>query len=54
MYIYKFTRLVDGVVEPVEQQRFLTAAQHIDDVNQLNVRVQILDREPAVPPGIFG
>jgi 2-methylcitrate dehydratase len=53
-YIDKFTRLADGVVDPDEQQRFLAAAQHIDDVNQLNVRVQILDREPAIPPGIFG
>ncbi len=52
-YIDKFTRLTDGVVDPLEQQRFLAAAEHVDDVNQLNVRVQILDREPAIPPGIF-
>ena len=54
-YIAKFTRLADGVVDPVEQQRFLGAAQHIDGVNALNVRVlpEVLKREPEIASGIF-
>jgi 2-methylcitrate dehydratase len=54
-YIDKFTRLADGVVDPDEQQRFLAAAQDIDDVDALNLRVlpQLLGRQPAIPSGIF-
>lgn len=54
-YVAKFSQLADGVVEPVEQQRFLQAVQHLDDVHALNLRVQTdaLDREPGIPAGIF-
>ena len=59
-YIGKFTELADGVVDSAEQQRFLDAAQHIEDLNgdrldALNVRVlpAVLRTAPAAPPGIF-
>ncbi len=54
-YVDKLTTLADGVVDPVEQQRFLDSVQHIDDVDALNLLVlpEVLDREPSIPPGIF-
>ncbi len=59
-YVRKFTELADGVVDPVEQQRFLDATQRVGDLNgdelhTLNVRVapEVLDKAPSIPPGIF-
>ncbi|UMB72140.1 MmgE/PrpD family protein [Mycobacterium paraterrae] len=54
-YIAKFRLLTDGVVSPIEQQRFLDAAQRMDDVDALHLHVlpEVLAREPNIPPGIF-
>ena len=59
-YIAKFTELADGVVEPDEQQRFLTAAERIGELAggelaELDVRVTpaVLDKAPTIPGGIF-
>jgi 2-methylcitrate dehydratase len=59
-YIGKFTHLADGVVDAVEQQRFLHAVQDVaalkgGDLVALNVRVlpEVLDKAPAIPSGIF-
>jgi 2-methylcitrate dehydratase len=59
-YIGKFTELADGVVDPVEQQRFLDAVQRVGDlkggeVSALNVQVapEVLDKAPTIPSGIF-
>ena len=59
-YIGKFTKLADGVVDPVEQQRFLDAVQRVGDLKggdlaALNVRVlpEVLDKAPTIPTGIF-
>ena len=60
-YVQKFTELADTVVEPVEQRRFLSTVDSLADLeagalDALNVVVdpQVLDRAPAIPPGIFG
>ncbi|MXI81987.1 MmgE/PrpD family protein, partial [Mycobacterium tuberculosis] len=52
--------LADGVVEPVEQQRFLAVVESLADlesgaVGGLNVLVdpRVLDKAPVIPPGIF-
>jgi 2-methylcitrate dehydratase len=59
-YIAKFTELADGVVDSVEQQRFLNVVQHLsdlsgDDMHALNARVHpdVLRTAPTIPPGIF-
>ena len=59
-YLGKFARLANPVVDPVEQQRFLRAAQDVsalegDELGALNVRVlpEVLDKAPAIPSGIF-
>jgi 2-methylcitrate dehydratase len=59
-YVGKFTELADGVVDPVEQQRFLDVVQRVGDLRggelgALNVRVapEVLDKAPTIPSGIF-
>lgn len=59
-YVAKFVELADGVVEPEEQQRFLSTVAGISDIkpgglNALNVRVdeRVLEKAPTVPSGIF-
>jgi 2-methylcitrate dehydratase len=59
-YVGKFTALADGVVDSVEQQRFLGAVQRVGDLmggelGALNVRVapEVLDKAPTIPSGIF-
>ena len=59
-YVGKFTELADGVVDPVEQQRFLGAVQRVGDLKggelgALNARVapEVLDKAPTIPSGIF-
>jgi 2-methylcitrate dehydratase len=59
-YIAKFTELANGVVDPVERQRFLDLVQRLgvldgDDVHGLNVRVlpDVLQTAPTIPAGIF-
>ena len=59
-YVGKFTELADGVVDPVEQQRFLDAVQRVGELKggelaALNVRVlpEVLDKAPTIPSGIF-
>jgi 2-methylcitrate dehydratase len=60
-YVQKFAQLAEDVVEPVEQQRFLTAVDSLAELRAgalgaLNVVVdpRVLDKAPAIPPGIFG
>ncbi|MEE6137382.1 2-methylcitrate dehydratase PrpD [Mycobacterium sp. 050128] len=59
-YVRKFTELADDVVEPAEQQRFLSAVDAVADLKggalgALNVVVdpRTLDKAPVVPSGIF-
>ncbi|ORA40123.1 2-methylcitrate dehydratase PrpD [Mycobacterium aquaticum] len=59
-YVAKFAELADGVVEPEEQQRFLSIVDGIADIKPgglgaLNVRVdaRVLEKAPTVPSGIF-
>ena len=59
-YVAKFTELADGVVESVEQQRFLdlidgVAAIKPGGLDALNVRVdpRVLGKAPTIPSGIF-
>lgn len=59
-YVAKFAELADGVVEPEEQQRFLSAVENVSatksgGLGALNVRVdpRVLDKAPTVPSGIF-
>jgi 2-methylcitrate dehydratase len=59
-YVQKFTELADGVVEPVEQQRFLSAVDSLGELSAgalaaLNVLVDppLLDKAPVIPSGIF-
>jgi 2-methylcitrate dehydratase len=59
-YINKFAELAEDVVEPAEQQRFLSAVDSLADlragaVGALNVRVdpRVLDKAPIIPSGIF-
>ncbi|MCV7088607.1 2-methylcitrate dehydratase PrpD [Mycobacterium interjectum] len=58
-YVQKFTELADGVVDPAEQRRFLSAVEalpDLDTVDALNVVIdpRLLGRAPTIPPGIFG
>ncbi|OBF57057.1 2-methylcitrate dehydratase [Mycobacterium sp. 852002-50816_SCH5313054-b] len=58
-YVQKFTGLADGVVDPDQQRRFLSAVDALADlesVDALNVVIdpRLLDGAPAIPPGIFG
>ena len=59
-YVQKFTELADGIVETVEQQRFLSLVESLGELDAgtlgaLNVLVdpRVLDTAPVVPPGIF-
>ncbi|GAB2665308.1 2-methylcitrate dehydratase PrpD [Prescottella soli] len=59
-YIAKFRTLADGVVDPVEQDRFLDAAQRTPklkagELNQLTFTVtgDVLARSPKSPKGLF-
>ncbi len=57
-YIQKFRTLAAGLVEEDEQQRFLDAAQNLEnltDLRELNVRVteQTLAEAPDTPKGLF-
>jgi 2-methylcitrate dehydratase len=59
-YINKFAELAEDIVEPAEQQRFLSAVDSLADlragaVGALNVRVdpRVLDKAPIIPSGIF-
>jgi 2-methylcitrate dehydratase len=59
-YVHKFIELTDGVVEPAEQQRFLSVVDGLADMEAgtlggLNVLVDpmVLDTAPGVPSGIF-
>lgn len=58
-YVQKFSELADGIVEPAEQRRFLSAVEslaELEAVDALNVVVdpRMLDTAPVIPPGIFG
>ncbi|BBX63005.1 2-methylcitrate dehydratase [Mycobacterium saskatchewanense] len=60
-YIGKFTELAEGVVSATEQRRFLSSAEALPDLqagtlSALNIAVgpRVLDKAPAIPPGIFG
>ena len=59
-YLEKFTELADGMVEPVEQQRFLSTVDALGELEPgalgaLNVLVdpRVLDKAPVTPSGIF-
>jgi 2-methylcitrate dehydratase len=59
-YVQKFTELAEDVVEPAEQQRFLSAVDSLADLKAgelgaLNVLVdpRVLDKAPVIPSGIF-
>jgi 2-methylcitrate dehydratase len=59
-YVAKFTELAEDVVEPAEQQRFLSAVGSVadlkaGDLGALNVLVdpRVLDKAPVTAPGIF-
>jgi 2-methylcitrate dehydratase len=59
-YVAKFSDLAEDVVEPAEQQRFLSAVGSLadlkaGDLGALNVLVdpRVLDKAPVTPPGIF-
>ncbi|RBO96772.1 2-methylcitrate dehydratase PrpD [Nocardia puris] len=59
-YIEKFRTLAEGIVEPAEQDRFLTAAQRTPELaagelDQLTFTVsdEVLGRAPRIPEGIF-
>jgi 2-methylcitrate dehydratase len=61
-YIGKFTALAEGVVSHTEQQRFLSSAEALSDLQAgalgaLNISVSPLvldDKAPTIPSGIFG
>jgi 2-methylcitrate dehydratase len=60
-YVQKFTELAERVVEPAEQRRFLSAVDSLagleaGQLDALNVVIDpaVLDKAPAIPPGIFG
>lgn len=60
-YLRKFTELADGIVEPVEQQRFLSAADGLADLKSgaldalhVSVDPRVLETAPVIGPGIFG
>lgn len=59
-YIGKFTELAEGVVAEAEQQRFLSAAEALANLQAgalgaLNITVgpRVLDKAPTISPGIF-
>ncbi len=59
-YRQKFATLADGVIEPAEQERFLTAAQGLDglaagSLSALNIVVpqSVLQGAPGIGEGIF-
>lgn len=57
-YIEKFRTLAEGIVAPEEQERFLAAAQNLEnlqDLRELNVRVteENLASAPHTPKGVF-
>ena len=57
-YIRKFRTLAEGIVDKQEQDRFLAAAENLEnltDLNELNVRLtqDALATAPATPEGIF-
>jgi 2-methylcitrate dehydratase len=59
-YVRKFTELAEDVVEPAEQQRFLSAVDSLADLKggelgALNVLVdpRVLDKAPVIPSGIL-
>jgi 2-methylcitrate dehydratase len=59
-YIAKFTDLADGVVEPAEQHRFLSAVEGLatldgGELGALNILIDplVLDKAPDTPEGIF-
>jgi 2-methylcitrate dehydratase len=59
-YVGKFTELAEGVVADAEQQRFLSAAEALPDLQAgalgvLNITVGplVLDKAPTIPAGIF-
>ncbi|OBG26049.1 hypothetical protein A5764_05755 [Mycobacterium sp. 852002-51057_SCH5723018] len=57
-YVQKFTELAAGIVEPAEQQRFLSAVESLaglESVDALNLVVnpRMLAGAPVTPPGIF-
>ena len=59
-YVNKFAELAEDVVEPAEQQRFLSVVDSLADLRAgalgaLNVRVdpRVLDKAPVTPSGIF-
>lgn len=60
-YVRKFTELAADVVEPAEQQRFLSTVDALADleggaVGELNILVdpRVLDKAPVIASGIFG
>ncbi|HUH68839.1 MAG TPA: 2-methylcitrate dehydratase PrpD [Mycobacterium sp.] len=59
-YVKKFNELAEDVVEPAEQQRFLSAVDSLADLkggtlDALNVVVdpRVLDKAPVIPAGVF-
>ena len=57
-YIAKFRTLADGLVSKEEQDRFLAAAENVEnlsDLRELNVRLtdEALAQAPQAPEGIF-
>ena len=59
-YISKFTELANGVVDPIEQQRFLSVVDGVSGLKpgalgSLNLRVEprVVDKAPTIPSGIF-
>jgi 2-methylcitrate dehydratase len=59
-YVHKFAELAADVVEPVQQQRFLSTVEGLGDLaagalGGLNVLVdpRVLDKAPVIPSGIF-
>ncbi|MGW5575795.1 2-methylcitrate dehydratase PrpD [Nocardia thailandica] len=59
-YIAKFRTLAEGVIDPVEQDRFLDVAQRTpelsaEELGQLNFTVsdEVLARAPKLPKGLF-
>ncbi|SOJ56659.1 2-methylcitrate dehydratase [Mycobacterium simulans] len=59
-YVEKFIELTEDVVEPSEQQRFLSAVDNLANLEAgalsgLNVLVdpRVLDKAPVIPSGIF-
>lgn len=60
-YEDKFTGLAAGVVAPAERARFLSVVDSLAELgagalHALNIEVEprVLQKAPAIPPGIFG